>query len=245
MDLTQTKVRRIIVCLDGTWETPSEKTNVYEFSQSLVNGDVYDSKGKLWEQIHTYYSGLGTGKYRMLGGVFGNEQDEIWLLGFSRGAYAVRSLAGMINNVGLLPKEKLSKTEEAYMLYRNRGKHHRPSGIDSIKFRKDNRCQMPYIYFLGCFDTVGTLGVPKLPWYLGGPIFYNLFNRFHSFHDTKLTPIVKHAYHALSIHDQRAWFRPTLMHFSDKQQLNSKFQILEQVWEYYLLSLIMVDDVKS
>ncbi|KAG1141045.1 hypothetical protein G6F37_008148 [Rhizopus arrhizus] len=249
MDLTQIKIRRIIVCLDGTWETPSEKTNVYEFSQSLVNGDVYDSKGMLWEQMHTYYSGLGTGKYRILGGVFGygisgqitsaykyicknyrSEQDEIWLLGFSRGAYAVRSLAGMINNIGLLPKEKLSKTEEAYMLYRNRGNHRRPSGIDSIKFRRDNGCQMPYIYFLGCFDTVGTLGVPKLPWYLGGPIFYNLFNRFHSFHDTKLTPIVKHAYHALSIHDQRAWFRPTLMHFSDKQQLNSKFQTLEQVW---------------
>jgi uncharacterized protein (DUF2235 family) len=76
----------------------------------------------------------------------------------------------MINNIGLLPKEKLSKTEEAYMLYRNRGKHRRPSGIDSIKFRRDNGCQMPYICFLGCFDTVGTLGVPKLPWYLGGPI---------------------------------------------------------------------------
>lgn len=81
-----------------------EKTNVYEFSQSLVNGDIYDSKGMLWEQMHTYYSGLGTDKYRILGGVFGygisgqitsaykyicknyrSEQDEIWLLGFSRG----------------------------------------------------------------------------------------------------------------------------------------------------------------
>jgi hypothetical protein len=49
----------------------------------------------------------------------------------------------------------------------------------------------------------------------------------HGFHDTKLTPIVKNAYHAISIHDQREWFRPTLMHFST---LGHEQQHLEQVW---------------
>ncbi|CAO3695127.1 unnamed protein product [Rhizopus stolonifer] len=135
----------------------------------------------------------------------------------------------MINNVGLLPQKGLSKVGQAYTLYRNRGKRHRPSGVDSVKFRKDNNCQTPSINFLGCFDTVGALGVPKLPWYFGGPIFYNLFHGLHSFHDTKLAPTIKHAYHALSIHDQRAWFRPTLMHFSDKRHVPES-QVLEQVW---------------
>ncbi|KAG0744627.1 hypothetical protein G6F57_009529 [Rhizopus arrhizus] len=248
METKSVKPRRIIVCLDGTWDTPSERTNVYKFSQVLMDGDVVDSQGNLWEQVHTYFTGLGTSQYRMLGGLFGygisgqiksaykyickryrDEKDQIWLLGFSRGAYAVRSLSGMIYNVGLLPPTELSKVEQAYQLYRDQGIHAKPYGMDSVLFREKNRCQMPSIHFLGCFDTVGALGVPKLPWYLGGPIFYNLFHGLHNFHDTKLTPIVKHAYHAISIHDQRAWFSPTLMRFSDKQDLTQP-QKLEQVW---------------
>lgn len=48
----------------------------------------------------------------------------------------------------------------------------------------------------------------------------------HEFHDTKLSPIVKNAYHAVSIHEQREWFRPTLMHISAAADQ----QVLEQVW---------------
>ena len=81
-----------------------ERTNVYKFAQALANGDVIDYKGQAWEQIHTYYSGLGTSRYKILGGLFGygisgqiksaykyicehyrDERDEIWLIGFSRG----------------------------------------------------------------------------------------------------------------------------------------------------------------
>ncbi|CAO3672964.1 unnamed protein product [Rhizopus microsporus] len=248
MEAYQTKPRRIVVCLDGTWDTPYERTNVYKFAQALANGDVIDYKGQAWEQIHTYYSGLGTSRYKILGGLFGygisgqiksaykyicehyrDERDEIWLIGFSRGAYAVRSLSGMIYNVGLLPQNKVSKVEQAYQLYRFRGENGRPNGADAIKFRQKYQCKMPSIHFLGCFDTVGALGVPKLPWFLGGSVFYNLFHGLHGFHDTKLTPIVKHAYHAISIHDQRAWFRPTLMHFSDKRY-HPESQTLEQIW---------------
>jgi uncharacterized protein (DUF2235 family) len=121
METKSVKPRRIIVCLDGTWDTPSgtnsfpipfriakrqstERTNVYKFSQVLMDGDVVDSQGNLWEQVHTYFTGLGTSQYRMLGGLFGygisgqiksaykyickryrDEKDQIWLLGFSRG----------------------------------------------------------------------------------------------------------------------------------------------------------------
>lgn len=85
-------------------------------------------------------------------------------------AYAVRSLSGMIYNVGLLPQNKLSKVEQAYQLYRFRGENGRPNGADAIKFRQKYQCKMPSIHFLGCFDTVGALGVPKLPWFLGGSV---------------------------------------------------------------------------
>lgn len=112
--------RRIIVCLDGTWETPqgiihifivhlhvastfsiAEKTNVYKFYKNIdITADDDD-----WEYVADYYPGLGTnGKHPLLGGVFGygisdqiisayeficksykSTQDEIWLVGFSRG----------------------------------------------------------------------------------------------------------------------------------------------------------------
>ncbi|CAO3639502.1 unnamed protein product [Mucor fragilis] len=242
--IKQSMHRRIIVCLDGTWETPQEKTNVYKFYNNISLDNAADG----WEYITGYYPGLGTnGNFPLLGGIFGYgisdqiiqayeficknykaSHDEIWLIGFSRGAYAARSLSGMIYNVGLLPKDNLSKSKQAYELYRDRCDASRPMNELAIAFRQDNQCRMPLIHFLGCFDTVGALGVPKLPWYLGGSTFYSLFLGLHGFHDTKLTPIVRNAYHAISIHDQRAWFSPTLMHFSEVAPDHR--QSLEQVW---------------
>ncbi|CAO0803229.1 unnamed protein product [Mucor circinelloides] len=242
--IKQSRQRRIIVCLDGTWETPQEKTNVYKFYNNISLDNAADG----WEYITGYYPGLGTnGHFPLLGGIFGYgisnqiinayeficrnykaSHDEIWLIGFSRGAYAARSLSGMIYNVGLLPKDKLSNSNQAYELYRDRCDASRPMNELAIKFRQDNQCRLPLIHFLGCFDTVGALGVPKLPWYLGGSTFYSLFLGLHGFHDTKLTPIVRNAYHAISIHDQRAWFSPTLMHFSEVAP--DHHQSLEQVW---------------
>ncbi|RCH86545.1 hypothetical protein CU098_007543 [Rhizopus stolonifer] len=202
----------------------------------------------MWEQVHTYFSGVGTSQYHILGGLFGygiskqiksaysylcrnyrDERDEIWLIGFSRGAYAARSLTGMIYHVGLLPQTELSRVEQAYQMYRDQGTRECYDEMNPDVFRERNHCQMPSIHFLGCFDTVGALGVPKLPWYFGGPIFYNLFHGLHRFQDTYLSPIVKHAYHAISIHDQRAWFSPTLMQYSEKSEFPWK-QTLEQMW---------------
>ncbi|KAI7904472.1 uncharacterized protein BX663DRAFT_505140 [Cokeromyces recurvatus] len=234
---TEYKPRRIIVCLDGTWETPHDKTNVYKFYMNI------DRSNNDWEYTTNYYLGLGAGKHPLLGGMFGygiskqiisaykficrnyrDERDEIWLLGFSRGAYAVRSLAGMMYNVGLLPPTKTSKSKRAYRIYRHRRGLGLPTSIISTHFREENGCRTPSIHFLGCFDTVGALGMPKMPWYLGGPIFYGLFHGINGFHDINLAPIVKHAYHAMSIHEQRAWFSPTLMLSPTEQQT------LEQIW---------------
>lgn len=83
-------------------------------------------------------------------------------------AYAARSLSGMIYNIGLLPEGNLQYSNDAYQHYRDRCDSTRPGQLLSIQFRKKYQCIMPSIHFLGCFDTVGSLGVPKLPWYLGG-----------------------------------------------------------------------------
>ncbi|KAI9363171.1 hypothetical protein BD770DRAFT_465030 [Pilaira anomala] len=181
------KPRRIIICLDGTWETPQEKTNVYKF-YTRIDDTAFDQEQYEYKTI--YCSGLGTnGKYPFLGGFFGygitnqiisayqyisinyrNEKDQIWLIGFSRGAYTARSLAGMIYNVGLLSESNLEYSREAYKHYRNRNDNTRPNKLQSSQFREKHQCKMPSIHFLGCFDTVGALGVPRLPWYLGGSL---------------------------------------------------------------------------
>ncbi|KAI9341855.1 hypothetical protein BD770DRAFT_330017, partial [Pilaira anomala] len=110
-----------------------------------------------------------------------NEDDEIWLIGFSRGAYAVRSLVGMIYNVGLLPPPNIEHVDDAYEHYRSRNEEARPERPLSTKFFEDYNCQMPSIHFLGCFDTVGALGVPKLPWYLGGTMC-KFLQKYYIFH---------------------------------------------------------------
>ena len=58
-------------------------------------------------------------------------------------------------------------------------------------------------------------------------IGWSLFHGLHSFHDEKLSPKVKSAFHALSIHEQREWFRPTIMKYGS---LKSPDQILEKIW---------------
>jgi uncharacterized protein (DUF2235 family) len=106
-------------------------------------------------------------------------QDEIWLIGFSRGAFAARSLSGLIYNVGLLPEKNLAHAKKAYKLYRDRGEDTRPGHPKSVEFKKKYECVVPSIHFLGCFDTVGSLGVPKLPWYLGGSICKLILSPIH------------------------------------------------------------------
>lgn len=71
-------------------------------------------------------------------------------------AYAARSLAGMIHNVGLLPCELISKKlRKAYALYRRRDRKSHPRDPGTVEFRRKYQCHEPTIRFLGCFDTVG------------------------------------------------------------------------------------------
>lgn len=72
-------------------------------------------------------------------------------------AYAARSLAGFIYNVGLLPVRHLQKhVGKAYDLYRSNDKGSHPdSGSRALAFRQTYDCREPVIRFLGCWDTVG------------------------------------------------------------------------------------------
>lgn len=233
--------KRLVICCDGTWNTPDQKdrgqvcpSNVAKLALAARTRDDRGTEQRIY-----YHKGIGTdsGLDRWTGGAFGvglsrnlgnayrylvenyAPDDELFLFGFSRGAYTARSLAGLIRNCGLLRREYADRYDEAYKLYRRRDSLSKPSSIEAQLFRK-SYAHEPRIKFLGVWDTVGALGIP-----VRGLRFLNKFLKLE-FHDVKLSTYVDHAYHALAIDEKRRPFRPALW----QQQPDAGDQMMEQVW---------------
>lgn len=234
--------KRLVVCCDGTWNTPDQEsrghpcpTNVTKLALGVA-GTADDGR----EQRVFYHRGVGTSRReRFLGGAFGlglsrnvkdtyrfiaetfEPGDELFLFGFSRGAFTARSTAGFIRNAGILRPEHAGRLDEAYALYRDRLSH--PRGIESQLFRRSYSYpeDQTRIRFIGVWDTVGALGIP-----LDGLRWLNAFNRRWQFHDTDLSTTVDAAFQALAIDEKRRPFKPAIWH----QQENAGQQRLEQVW---------------
>jgi uncharacterized protein (DUF2235 family) len=217
--------KKIILCTDGTWDNTAKGTNVFK---------IYNALQVSSNQIPLYDDGVGadgTPIEQLVGGAFGlglyqkikngytkiahlyEPGDEIFLFGFSRGAYTARSLAGMIATCGLPAKSfDDSLVDTAFDAYRN--KDRRAALLQSLSaFHMDD----PHISMVGVWDTVGSLGIPSI---IGGvsPILYG-------FLDTGLHPDVLHAYHVLAIDERRAEFPPTLW-----TSQPAPGQVIEQVW---------------
>ena len=233
---------KLIICADGTWNNEDGaggQTNVARLHRVLQNRFVEPASN----QLPYYVTGVGTrlGE-RVRGGAFGyglsknileayrflvehyEEGDGLFLFGFSLGAYTARSLAGFIRNSGLLKRQHADRLDEAFALYRNRSSRTHPAAQEAMDF-KAKYAYTPGIEMVGVWDTVGSLGIPTpslraLGW------FARLVDRDFQFHDTSLSSIVKHAYHAVSIHEHRGTFPATLW----QKQDHSTDQVLEQVW---------------
>ena len=238
-------MKRLVVCSDGTWNRADAKnpTNVVKLSRSVQpqDGDV--------AQIPWYDAGVGTGNWfsRAIGGATGagltknvedayqflirnyEPGDEVYLFGFSRGAFTSRSLGGLIRNSGILRREHESRLRQAVKLYRDRKRS--PYHPDVRKFRADFSHPEFRLKFIGVWDTVGALGVP-------GNLFNGLNRRLHSFHDVKLSRSVQFGYQALALDEHRRTFRPTLWEVQSQQpgSVNADIgslggeQVVEQVW---------------
>ena len=237
-------MKRIITCSDGTWDNPKHKdegvlspSNVFRFKKLIAfKGDDNIV------QIPFYDAGVGTNWYdHISGGAFGigiNQNiidaylhivyhyepgDEIYLIGFSRGAYTARSVAGFIRNCGLLKRENEDLIEEAFKLYKRRDDNSHPNAKEALVFRERYSHPDVRIKFIGVWDTVGSLGIP-----------IKCFQQFNKeildcqFHDTELSSYVDYAYHALAIDEHRKPFLPTLWHQKESARLAG--QIMEQVW---------------
>jgi hypothetical protein len=207
--------RRLIICCDGTWNwpEPERETNVVRMVRALLP----DDNGV--PQIIHYHEGVGTGNFldRLLGGSTGvglsasvkacygfladnyKAGDEIFLFGFSRGAFVVRSLAGMIGAVGMLRKDEMARFAQAWNWY-CQGKEKRATDIATLEKIAPKRHKDVDIECIGVWDTVGALGVP------GTRICAQAFE----FHDTALGPHVRHAFQALAIDEQRGNFQAAI-----------------------------------
>ncbi len=223
-----------MLCFDGTWNRPddpdeesSQETNVRLFYELLVNQPSSTS-----QQIAFYDEGVGCHWYdRIRGGISGfgltknilegyyhlcsnyQPEDKVALIGFSRGAFTARSLAGLIYSCGLIPRQQLSENtiEESWEVYKQATKPER-----QVYKAKHHQCPVEMI---GVWDTVGSLGIP-----IG--LLKKISDKLVQFHDTRLNREVKAAYHALAIDEQRSTFDPTL--WDDTQPYPN--QTVEQVW---------------
>jgi Uncharacterized alpha/beta hydrolase domain (DUF2235) len=144
--------------------------------------------------------------------------DEIFLFGYSRGAFAARSLSGLLGSVGLLKRQSLPYLSVAwsyYQAFKTRSpddflKRNARKGIDTHKEVQ--------VDFLGVWDTVGALGIPV-------GILGEISDSVHGFHDTTPSRIVRHGAQALAIDEHRDEFVPTL--WTGDLPKDSK---IEQVW---------------
>ena len=212
--------RRLVLCCDGTWNRADAKhiTNVEKIARSIQT-DPEKSGGS--QQLVEYITGVGVGYRvdRILGGwlgcgVFNNVRtayrflalnhevgDEIYIFGFSRGAYTARSVAGMIGYAGLLTRDALvhGYLAEALERYKTRLAQPKDSKFKSLEEFRDACCHPgTTITFLGVFDTVGALGVPTV------------LHTDHQFHDVTLGSTVQCARQALAIDELRRTFAPCL-----------------------------------
>ena len=259
--------KNIIICSDGTGNTAIKNrgTNVFKIFEAIdLNG--HRMNPYLDPQVAFYDDGVGTETFlplKLLGGAFGfglaknvrnlytdlvrvydpgdatTPADRIYLFGFSRGAFTVRTLAGLIAKCGVLDREKLHTTDalrtavgNAYSTYRrsyrtllgsvfNRflvGLRLRRADADAVaEFKRAHSLPDEVrIRFIGVWDTVDAVGGP----FHTSDLINAVFHRF-KFPDQILSDKVDQAVHALSIDEARAAFGPVLWEAKPN---------VEQVW---------------
>lgn len=241
-------MRHLLVCADGTWNTPDQQedgvptpTNVVRFYNAAADADAdgnpqlkyyhpgIGSSGGWWDRVAGGGTGIGLSRnvmsgYRWLAGTY-QRGDRIYLLGFSRGAYTVRSLAGMVCACGLLDLSGLTDNQLWQRVQRAhnqgyRGGKPREEWAQGFAFHGTGNPPSVRVFFVGVWDTVGALGIPN------DMAILNLLDRpeKYSFHDTGLNRKVLNARHAVALDEWRASFAPTLW------TTGSGRQTVKQVW---------------
>lgn len=215
--------KRLAIFLDGTWNSVNSNTNVWRM-RALCASKSNDGKPQL-----VYYE-IGVNGF--LGGVFGqgldenirlayewlvenyNDGDEIFIFGFSRGAFTARALAGLVAIDGILKAGSPIGVSELFERYRKGNeetiwklKEIEESG-DTSKLTEQERWLLKYsqpanVKVVGVWDTVGSVGV------LAGNIPGISRSQF-DYLQTGLRVHILNGYHALAIDEHRPDFAPTI-----------------------------------
>ena len=241
-------MKRLAVFLDGTWNEGNDNTNVWR-SHALC--DASDGDGV--EQL-TYYD-IGVNGF--VGGTFGRglvdnvlqayewlignyaPGDELYLFGFSRGAYTARSLAGLIGKYGLLlpgspisTKQILARYKRAedatiYKLLDPDGEAERHStgiGISTEERLLQKYSQRVPIQMVGVWDTVGSLGIPAFG-------IKGVSRKTLNWLRTGMRQCIRHGFHALAIDEHRKSFIPTLWTYREGIKAKPRpLSSVEQRW---------------
>lgn len=251
----------IVVCSDGTGNAANKGrgTNVFKLYEAVdVNGHLNDPS--LVQQFAIYDDGVGTQKLkvlRLLAGAFGfglarnvrqlyaevarcyEEGANLYLFGFSRGAFTARTLAGFINKCGIVDPAGLTSGQlsqvvsDEYRRYRKED----PALLERLTtpvttgllklwrsgtgmFRPKTKTptfRSARIRFIGVWDTVDAVGFPIL----GVAALWNRGIHRFKFSNRRLPPNIDQAAHALAIDEERASFSPLLWEADNR---------VEQVW---------------
>jgi uncharacterized protein (DUF2235 family) len=257
--------RKIVLLSDGTGNSAAKvwRTNVWRTFEAL------DLSGN--DQVAFYDDGVGTSSFKpwaILGGAFGfglkrnvvdiykfacrnyrDDNDQLFGFGFSRGAFTIRVVGGLILNQGLVTaqneKELDDKARAAYRQYR-RERYHTVIGTEKLfrwirdlflrdKYDKADNRQVAKIDFVGVWDTVSAYGAPLDEMTRGiSRYIWPLELPTHTLPRDR----VKRACHALALDEERTTFHPELWNEGDEPTVEPdpakerfvKDEQLSQVW---------------
>jgi hypothetical protein len=253
-------MKRIVVLIDGTWdeEGTGVNTNVAKLHQGWGNANKRLIKAMAADgtrQNVFYHPGVGTEPdlvKKLLGGAIGlglkkiirecyqavveqyEHSDEIYIFGFSRGAFAARALAGLIGASGIRRQNDDAGFEVAWNHYRVK-----PEARDAPQSAGDRKAVDAYntlaarndihqdraIKCVGVWDTVGSYGVPAGVGLGRLARYWTLWKL--GFHDTRFGDHIDVGLHALAVDEKRRPFVPTFWTMAKGAHLHG---IVEQAW---------------
>mmetsp|Transcript_2086 Transcript_2086/g.6170 ORF Transcript_2086/g.6170 Transcript_2086/m.6170 type:complete len:476 (-) Transcript_2086:134-1561(-) len=268
------KVKKIAIFCDGTWcgQAAGTRTNIKILAQCFANKTETPSGVPQTDKdkgvVTIYFDGLGLAgtfsdyltngaiaadladaciaAYAAIVDHFNASEPEVWMFGLSRGAYTVRTVCGMINNWGILDKNKIKKTlgknggngkveaftkslcSIVFAQMQSKDEAYKPKSDFAKRFMKAYcfELKVPPVKFLGLLDTVGALGVPRVDAGVG---------LAYEFYDQVVSTEVQNVYQALATHDRLGLFTPCFARRNEakvkkaEKELGIRF-VTKEVW---------------
>ncbi|EGX44889.1 hypothetical protein AOL_s00176g60 [Orbilia oligospora ATCC 24927] len=243
--------KRVIICCDGTWQGSDKgvetvPSNIARLVKAIAPKKL-DGDGRETQQVVFYQSGIGSTSWGTVGNMAAGAtgaglddnvleayyflcnnvepDDEIFLFGFSRGAYTARTLGGLIDEFDIIDRYSLHQFPEVYSAYKARNEKNSDEfkrmydGISTVLLDNDVETLSQVlktgkivrypakIKVIGVFDTVGAMGIPE-----SRVVRALNMNADQKFRDPRLSTKVENAFHALALDDHRIAFTPTMWH---------------------------------